>query len=116
MTADVEQVARMVLAEGIAMRLSLVRFTDEESDRMIELTMREAWPLANAIADMLLANEAEPQQADEDAVFDALLDDWDYGNCPGNKLTINSETVWLYERDDVRQWLLDAQKARKAAA
>lgn len=40
-------------AEQIAMKLSLVRFTDEQSDRMIELTMREAWPLADAVRDML---------------------------------------------------------------
>jgi hypothetical protein len=40
-------------AEEIAMKLSLVRFSDEESDRMIELTMREAWPLADAVLALL---------------------------------------------------------------
>ena len=40
-------------AEQVAMKLSLVRFSDEESDRMIELTMREAWPLADAVVDLL---------------------------------------------------------------
>ena len=40
-------------AEQIAMRLSLVRFSDEESDRLIELTMREAWPLADAVMDLM---------------------------------------------------------------
>lgn len=39
-------------AEEIAMKLSLVRFSDEESDRMIELTMREAWPLAAAVVEL----------------------------------------------------------------
>lgn len=46
---------REALAEILAMKMSLVRFSDEESDRMIELTMREAWPLAYAAADSVLA-------------------------------------------------------------
>lgn len=48
-----EAVRPMPTAEQVAMRLSLVRFSDEESDRMIELTMREAWPLADAVVGML---------------------------------------------------------------
>ena len=34
------------VVEILAMRMSLCRFSDEESDRMIELTMREAGALA----------------------------------------------------------------------
>jgi hypothetical protein len=80
MTADVEQVARMVLAERIAMRLSLVRFTDEESDRMIELTMREAWPLAHAIADMLLADEDDGYKAAQVEILREAAEAWGDGH------------------------------------
>lgn len=50
----------------------------------------------------------------EAAVFDALLDDWDYGNCPGSKLKVGNQEIWLYTREDVRSWIRDAQRARKA--
>jgi hypothetical protein len=44
-------------AEQVAMKLSLVRFSDEESDRMVELTMREAWPLADAVVELINGSE-----------------------------------------------------------
>lgn len=59
-------VDREALREQIAMKLSLVRFSDEESDRMIELTMREAWPLADAVL-ALLPTEAETKALAETA-------------------------------------------------
>lgn len=41
------ETARKHVVEILAMRMSTLRFSDEESDRMIELTMREAGALAD---------------------------------------------------------------------
>jgi hypothetical protein len=56
--AVMEMARPMPTAEQIAMKLSLVRFSDEQSDRMIELTMREAWPLAGAVVEMLTRSDS----------------------------------------------------------
>jgi hypothetical protein len=53
------------------------------------------------------------QTETEDALFDALLEDWEYGNCPGSKLKAGNQEIWLYTREDVRLWLRAAQRARK---
>lgn len=48
-------------------------------------------------------------RARQDA-FDDLLDDWEYGDCPGSKLKIGNQEVWLYTRENVRLWLRDKQR------
>lgn len=50
----------------------------------------------------------------EDALFAALVDDFEYGNCPGSKLKVGNQEIWLYTEKDITGWLRAAQKARKA--
>jgi hypothetical protein len=38
-------------------------------------------------------------------VFETLLDDWEYGDCPGSKIKVGNQEVWLYTRENVRLWL-----------
>lgn len=53
------------------------------------------------------------EKADED-LFAALIDDFEYGNCPGSKLKVGNQEIWLYTEQNVTGWLRAAQKARKA--
>jgi len=68
------------LDERLAMKMSLLRFTDEQSDRMIELTMREAWALADHLAPLVdeLKAEARTQVAEEIAAMaDQVADEYE---------------------------------------
>jgi hypothetical protein len=51
-------------------------------------------------------------QANEE-LFAALRDDFEYGNCPGTKLKVGNQDVWLYTEENVRTWLRACQKARR---
>lgn len=43
-------------------------------------------------------------------VFAALVDDLDYGNCPGSKLDLGGgEELWLHTTEDVKNWLRGCQ-------
>lgn len=55
-------------------------------------------------------NETREARAVRREVFETLLDDWEYGDCPGSKLKIGNQEVWLYTRENVRLWLRDKQR------
>jgi len=38
-------------------------------------------------------------------VFAALADDLDYGNCPGSKISLGDQEIWLHTNADVKSWL-----------
>lgn len=39
-------------------------------------------------------------------VFSVLVDDLEYGNCPGSKINLtDGEELWLHTTEDVKSWL-----------
>jgi DNA-binding transcriptional regulator YiaG len=93
--------------EQIAMKLSLVRFSDEESDRMIELTMREAWPLADAV--LALINGSE-ESAPEESLGSTLRRLRERADLSQEELAAKAQV----SRASIQNWEADRRAPRRA--
>jgi hypothetical protein len=57
------------------------------------------------VAGLVKRHETRQERAIRREVFESLLDDWEYGDCPGSKLKVGNQEIWLFTRENVRLWL-----------
>jgi hypothetical protein len=46
----------------------------------------------------------QPEQPD-DGAFALLFGELEHGTCPGSKLLVDGQVIWLHTTEDVKNWL-----------